>query len=405
LELFGGRIRFDRNELAGAFGDIGTDLPLIVGMLLAMKPLTPAGEFLPLVTGVFVLFGLGQVASGLIYGLPMPVQPLKAMAAIVIAKGMSPEILFGGGLAVGVIMLVLTLSKALEWLARVIPLAAVRGVQLGLGLKLAGIALTKYVPGLAPGMPAPSDFQVGVNYAIAAGGAVVVLLLWGNRKLPGALLLITGGLFYAVTTQVDFAVVGAGFGFTLPALQAPGWDAIVTGAVVLALPQVPLSLSNSVIGTAQTTKDLFPDRPVSVSRIGLSYSLLNLVNPFLGGLPICHGCGGLAGHHAFGGRTGGSPVIYGTLFLVVGLFFAAAFTEVVGVFPLPVLGTLLCFEAVALMRLVADVTAKRRELFIALLVGVTAASVPYGFLIGLCAGTALCYLWKPAALAEAGPSE
>ncbi len=26
------RIRFDRNERSGAFGDIGTDLPLIIGM-------------------------------------------------------------------------------------------------------------------------------------------------------------------------------------------------------------------------------------------------------------------------------------------------------------------------------------------------------------------------------------
>lgn len=29
------RIRFDRNELSGAFGDIGTDFALVVGMILA----------------------------------------------------------------------------------------------------------------------------------------------------------------------------------------------------------------------------------------------------------------------------------------------------------------------------------------------------------------------------------
>jgi hypothetical protein len=71
----GGRVRFDRNELSGAFGDIGTDLPLIVGMILAAK-LDPAS--------VLTLFGAMQLLTGLIYGLPMPAQPLKAMAVLVI---------------------------------------------------------------------------------------------------------------------------------------------------------------------------------------------------------------------------------------------------------------------------------------------------------------------------------
>ncbi len=121
---------------------------------------------------------------------------------------------------------------------------------------------------------------------------------------------------------------------------------------------------------------------------------------FLGGVPVCHGCGGLAGHYAFGGRTGGSPVIYGTIYVVIGLFFAAAFTAAVAVFPKPILGVLLVFEAVALMRLVRDVVGKKRELFIALLVGVIAANSQFGFLIGLLLGVALCYLWHPRELAQ-----
>lgn len=400
MQILGGRVRIDRNELAGAFGDIGTDLPLVVGMLVAMQPHTAAGELTTLVAGVFIFFGLGQIASGITYGLPMPVQPLKAVAAIVIAKGMAPEVVFGGGLAVGVIMLALTVSRALEWLMRVIPLEAVRGVQLGLGLKLAGIALTRYVPGTAGAGTRLTSGELALNYAIAAVAAMVVLMLWGNRKVPSALVLIGGGLLFALLFRVDLGAVGSGFGLTLPKVTAPGWDAILTGAVVLALPQVPLSLSNSVIGTAQTARDLFPDAGVTATRIGITYSLLNLVNPFFGGLPVCHGCGGLAGHYAFGGRTGGSPVIYGSLLLVIGLFFAGSFTEVVGVFPLPILGVLLLFEAVALMRLVGDVIGLRRGFYIALLVGVVAASLPYGFLIGLAGGTALGYFWKPAGLAE-----
>lgn len=360
-------------------------------MLLAMRPAAGA-EFVPLVAGVFAVFGLAQIATGLAYGLPMPVQPLKAMAAIVIAQRLAPEVLFGGGLAVGAIMLVLALTGSLAWLVRVIPRPAVRGVQLGLGLMLATIALTRYVPDADH---APTAAARAVNYAVAAAGAVVVLALWGNRRVPAALLLVAGGLVWAVGWRLDLGAVAAGFGLTLPAPRVPSWDAIVTGALVLALPQVPLSLSNALIGTSQTVRDLFPDRAPSATRLGFTYAALNLAAPLLGGIPVCHGAGGLAGHHAFGARTGGSVVIYGALYLVVGLCFAGGFTEVVKVFPLPILGVLLSFEAVALMRLVGDVAGDRRALFIALLVGVLAASVPYGFLVGLLAGTALWYCWRP----------
>ena len=70
-------VRFDRNELAGAFGDIGTDLPLVVGVILAAK-LDSASAL--------IMFGAMQVLTGLVYGMPMAVQPLKAMAALVIAR-------------------------------------------------------------------------------------------------------------------------------------------------------------------------------------------------------------------------------------------------------------------------------------------------------------------------------
>ena len=90
------RIRFDRNEFAGSFGDIGTDLPLVIGMVLA-GGLDAAS--------VFIMFGLAQIATGLVYGLPMPMQPLKAMAVIVIGQKLSGDVLFGGGLAIGVVML------------------------------------------------------------------------------------------------------------------------------------------------------------------------------------------------------------------------------------------------------------------------------------------------------------
>jgi MFS superfamily sulfate permease-like transporter len=140
---------------------------------------------------------------------------------------------------------------------------------------------------------------------------------------------------------------------------------------------------------------LFPDRRVSVRKIGLTYSIMNLVQPFLSGIPTCHGSGGLAGHYAFGARTGGSVIIYGSMYLAVGLFLSKGFNQVMQIFPLPILGVILLFEALALMSLARDITRSKPDMLVALVVALPAAlttvGLPDGFLIGLVAGLALAY--------------
>jgi hypothetical protein len=365
------RIRFDRNELAGAFGDIGTDLPLIAGMIL-VGGLDAAG--------VLLLFGLMQWFTAWRYGMPMPVQPLKAMAVIVITQQIAGPVLFGAGLAIGATMLLLTASGALDWLARVVPKAVVRGLQLGLGIQLALLALGRYVP--SAGRP---------GLLLAAGAFALTLMLLGNRRVPPALLAIALGVAYAFAFDLDVAQLAAGVGLSLPALQVPSPSAIATGFVLLALPQIPLSLGNSLLATRQVAADLFPERRVTIRRLGFTYAAMNLIAPWFGGVPVCHGSGGLAGHYTFGARTGGSLVIYGGLYVVAGLFLAGAFATVVRVFPLPVLGVLLLFEALALIRLVRDQFGRVNDFSTALVVGAMAAALPYGYVIALIGGTLLWY--------------
>ncbi|MBA3890404.1 MAG: transporter [Gemmatimonadaceae bacterium] len=365
----GPRLRFDRNELSGAFGDLGTDLPLLVGMVLA------AGLD---AASVLVVFGLAQVATGIHYRMPMPVQPLKAVAVIVIAQQLSPEVIAGGGLAIGGVMLVLALTGALEWLARVIPVAVVRGLQLGLGLQLTILAAWRYIPSLGTS-----------GLILAAAAALIVLALLGNRRVPPAPFVIVLGMAYALVYASPPGSIADGFGLALPSMRTPSIADIATGFIVLALPQLPLSLGNSILATERLTTDLFPDRPVGVRRIGITYGLMNLVAPWLGGVPVCHGSGGLAGHYALGGRTGGSVVIYGTVFLAAGLFFSGAFAELVSTFPLPVLGVLLGVEGLALIILIR--TLPRGEatgLPLALFVGGVVVVAPYGYATGLVAGGA-----------------
>jgi MFS superfamily sulfate permease-like transporter len=366
--MAGQRVRFDRHELAGSFGDVGTDLPLIVAMITAAG-LDGAN--------VFIVFGALQIASGLVYGLPMPLQPLKAVAVLVITHKIGGPVLFGAGLSIAIIMLVLSASGLLGWLARVIPPVAVRGVQLGLGLSLGSLALKQYVPSLgAPG------------YVLSALCFGVSLLLWNHRKLPGALVVIGLGLAYAAFTA-DWAAVATVSPHSLPTFRVPTVEELGTGLVLLALPQLPLSLSNSVIATEQALRDFFPDRAIRVRRIGLTYGAANVIASLFGGIPVCHGCGGLAGHYAFGARTGGSVVIYGGFYIAAGLLFGDAVGTFVEVFPRPVLGVILLFEAVALIGLIRDTMRHSSEFFIVIVVGLIAFCVTQGFIVGLLIGTVM----------------
>lgn len=366
------RVRFDRHELAGAFGDIGTDLPLLIG-LCATCHLDSAS--------VFAMFGLLQIATGLRYGLPMPVQPLKAMTAIMLSKNLAPGVFYGGGIAIGAGVLLLNVTGLLTGIAKLVPTVVVRGIQLGLGLTLAKVALGNYCL---------ADGTLGIVLAIA--GLAVFLLLRSQQRVPAPLVLIGLGIVYAVVRSGPLSHATAAFGLHLPVFHAPSIDELKTGAWMLALPQLALSLGNSVIATTKASSDLFPDRPVTVRSIGYTYAAMNLVAPWFGGVPACHGCGGLVGFYNFGARTGGAPVIYGGLYLVAGVLFAPALAELVLLFPLPILGVVLFLESIALMRLTRDVLHGRTNIAIVALVAGCVLWVPSGYLVGLVLGTLAAFL-------------
>jgi hypothetical protein len=376
-----GRVQFNRNEFSGAFGDIGTDLPLIVGMLLATNLE---------ISNVLIVFGVLQMLTAFSYGIPMPVQPLKAVALIVITQKISSDIIFGGGLAIGIIMLTLTVTGLLTWLNKVIPKTVIRGIQLGLGLQLCLLAVKDYIP---------SDANVG--YIFAAIGFVIGIVLIGNRKYPPAIFILLLGVVYIILFKLDIVsqISPSLPHFTLPSLS---FSNVLTGLVILALPQIPLSLGNSVFATNQLVKDFFPEKKVTVTKIGFTYSAMNIVSAFLGGIPVCHGSGGIAGHYTFGGRTGGSTFIYGLFFIALGFTFSGDFASALLVFPKPILGVILIFEGIALVILVKDIITDKKMFFIAIVVAICANGLPNGYLIGMVLGTALYYLSDKAILKHYG---
>ena len=366
-------IRFDRNEFSGSFGDIGTDLPLIVGMIM-VSGIDSASTF--------IIYGILQIASGLYYGMRMAVQPLKAVATLVIAGNIAGSVIYGGGLAIGIIMLFLTITGLIKKLSTFIPKAVIRGIQMGLGLMLANIALKNYIV----------EGSGVMEYGLVIVAFTIALVLLGNRKYPPALFIIGLGILYALFFQIENpTTLFSSVKMEIPNFHIPKWDDIATGFLILALPQIPLSIGNSILASDQLAKDLYPEKKITVSKIAFTYSLMNIISPFFSGIPVCHGSGGMAGHHSFGARTGGSVLIYGVFFLILGLFFSHSFDQIVKIFPMQILGVILFFEAITLVFLVRDIQTKKSDFYIALVVALIACGLPYGFLISIILGTILYY--------------
>lgn len=379
-----GSLRINRNELSGAFGDIGTDLPLLIGMLLVTGLETAT---------VFVVFGIFQIITALVYRMPMPVQPLKAVALIVITQKLAVDVIWGGGLAIGFIMLFLTVSGILVWLNKKMPKTVVRGIQLGLGLQLCNLAMKEYVP---------SDGSIGYVFAVA--GFVIGLILLGNKKYPPAIFILTLGLIFVILFRFDQIPTP---NLSLPQFKVPDISmvSLFTGFLILALPQIPLSLGNSVFATHQLVKDYFPEKKVSINKIGYSYSVMNIIIPFLGGVPVCHGSGGIAGHYTFGGRTGGSTLIYGLFYIIIGLVFSSGSASALLVYPKSILGVILLFEGFALIILLKDIITDKKMFLIAVMVAIIATTVKNGYLYGMIAGIAVYYLTDKLFLKHFGKKE
>ncbi|MFN8256004.1 MAG: putative sulfate/molybdate transporter [Bacteroidales bacterium] len=380
MNIFSNKIKLNRNELSGAFGDIGTDLPLIIGMLLA-------SDFH--ISNVLIFFGILQIATGFLYGIPMAVQPLKAVAMIVITQKVSGNTVLVGGLLIGIIMFILSISNLLGLFQRIIPKTVIRGIQLGLGIQLSLIALKDYIPA-----------ENTVGYFLAGISFILALIFIGNRKYPPAVFIILFGIVYTLVFRFNPGI----FTLSLPTIVFPKLDfsTIWSSFFLLTLPQIPLSLGNSIYATNQIVEDLFPEKKVSVKKIGITYSVMNISSAFFGGLPVCHGSGGLAGHYTFGGRTGGSVVIYGTLYVLLGLLFSSSFFETIQIFPKPVLGTILLFEGMALIILVKDIITDKKYFFIAIMVALMANGLQYGYFVGLVAGILVFHLMNKVFLMHYG---
>ncbi|BAU48901.1 sulfate transporter [Sulfurifustis variabilis] len=370
------RIRYNLGEWAGAFGDLGTLIPFVAGYIV----IAGMDAF-----GVLFSFGLALILAGLFYRVPFPVQPMKAIGAIATTQGASlaitPAAIGAAGLVTGLLWLVLGLTGLGQKMARLVSRPVIGGLILGLGasLMLQGFRLlaTQWVLGLA---------------ALALTGLLI-------RRSPAVAMLALLAFGIGAALWLD-PTLGEALAAMEPALRLPAFalgaldgQAFVVGALLLALPQAPLTLGNAVVAITHEHNRLFPARPIGERTVSVSTGLMNLGAATLGGVPMCHGAGGLAGHVRFGARTGGAVIILGALLLGLALFYSGSVTTVFRLFPTPVLGVILLYAGFELVRGVRIAGMRRAEHGVLAATAVTALwHVGLAFVVGL----ALQYLLRPA---------
>ncbi len=357
-------LRFNRAEAGGALGDLGTFIPLLVGMVNKCGlQLGPALFFA----------GLMNLVSGLAFGIPMPVQPMKAIAAVAIGEGWTEPQILTAGIATSIVILTLGMTRLIEWLNRTIPKSVVRGLQLGLGLKL----LTKGFEEIAG-----TELIGWDSIGTAAICVLLVLGLYFSNRIPGALVIFGIGLLALFASHPALlADMKFGVKWTLPSLlNRADWE---TGIWRGAIPQIPLTTLNSVIAVCALSVDLFPDRPASPRKVATSVGLMNLVCCPLGGMPMCHGAGGLAVQYRFGARSGGSVVMLGIAKMVLALLFGASLLAWLQAYPKSVLGVLLLFSGLELALVCRDQTSKVDFFVMILTTGAClAVNIAVGFVVG-----------------------
>lgn len=389
-------VTFNRMEFAGSLGDLGTLLPLAIGMIM-VNGLDPSGLFFSV--GLFYIF------TGIYFGVTTPVQPMKVIGAYAIATAMTPHQIMASGILMGAFLLFIGATGAITLIGRHTPRAVVRGVQLSTGTLLMAEGV-KFMVGetrlqalhqmAEPYLSVQQIGPVPVGLVIGIVGALLTLLLLDNKKTPAGLVLVGIGIAIGLLAGTREGLGEIRPGVYLPRILPLG---IPNGAdftfVLLALvaPQMPMTLGNAVIADMDLSINYFGNaaRRVTGKALCVSMALGNFLSALLGGMPICHGAGGLAAHYRFGARSAGSNLMIGGLFLLFTILLGNRILALFNLIPMAILGVLLLFAGSQLALTIVDVK-ERKELFVVVsILGITLAS---NLAAGFMAGIALSWLLR-----------
>ena len=352
--------KFTLRELGGAFGDFGTLIPFIIGYI-SIVGLNPAG--------IFICLGLTNIILGIKFNLPLPVQPQKTIGTIALSQRWNQSLVISTGFGTGIIWMVLGLTKQLDKIVKKVPIIIVRGIQLGLGLILGWNALV----------------LINENLILALISIAIILILAKYDIIPSAIVLVILGIMIMIFTE---KLSINSFYFSVPqiSIHIPNLMDLLYGMIVAGIGQFFLTLTNVMIATIILARDLFPERsePLNANTLSFNMGIMNIFSPFLGGIPLCHGSGGLAAQYAFGARTGGSMILEGIIEIILGVFFSHTLLQIFGEFPASIFGSMLLYTAFLLAKVsFKNINKKRFLLIFTTAIICFFVSISVGFVSGL----------------------
>ncbi|ODR80759.1 sulfate transporter [Haladaptatus sp. W1] len=308
------RFELTVSDVTGAVGDSITVLPIVV----AVAALTDL--HLPTLLLGFAVF---QIVWGVHYDLPISVEPMKALAALVIAGSLTTGEFVTAGAVAGVALLAVGRTGTLSRITPYVGEPVVRGIQVAVALMLARTGVE-----LGAGNPTVALVAVLIT------GVVVAL---GYRRASALVVLAFG----VVLAELSVGVPSP----RLPQL-ALGFSPVLTETTLSAtLGQLAMTVGNAAVATSLLLADLF-DADVAPDELATSMGVMNLLAVPFGAMPMCHGSGGVAGKYAFGARNAGANLVLGIMYALAAIFAAS----VVAAFPLSVLGVVLVVVAFSLGR-------------------------------------------------------
>lgn len=381
--------KFNRHEFAGSLGDLGVILPLAIGMVL-VNGLSPLG--------LFFSVGLFYFLSGMYYRVPVPVEPMKVIGAYAIAAGLSASEIMASTLLMGVVLLVIAVTGAMNLIGKYTPKSVVRGVQLSTGLLLMAEGV-RFMIGTStfqkmrdasePYLVIQDIGFLPLGLILGIGAGLATLLLLDNKKFPAALVVVLGGTLIGILLGTREGLSQISIGFNLPELLPFGFPSPVDfsfALLVLVLPQLPMTLGNAVIANADLSRQYFGEdsQKVTYKASCVSMALANFFCFLVGGMPLCHGAGGLAAHYRFGARTPGSNIIIGIIFMVLAVLLGSHILGVLYLIPMAILGVLLIFAGSQLALTIMDMKERKDFFVLFTIVGITlATNLAAGFIVGM----------------------
>lgn len=365
--------RLTTGDIAGAFADLGTLVPLSAALVL-VNGLDPGAVLLA--AGVLVL------AVGSAFALPFPVQPLKALTALAVAQGLDSDVIHAAGLEVGLLLVLLAVTGFADRLARIFTKPVIRSLQFGVGslLVVSAFKLAARPPSLFEDPPSPT-----LAMGLAVATAVVVAVAAHRRWFPLSAVLLGVGVaatWFASTPQLGAVTID------LPTLALPPASVFAMAFVLLVIPQIPLTYGNAVVGVSDLAQEHFGDRALRVTpgRVALSCGLGNVLAAVTGGMPMCHGSSGMSAHVRLGAQTAAMNVVLGCTLLTLGLVFSDQVLVVFGLLPVWVLAGFLAYAGLRHAMLVLDLSGARLAIAVAAgLVGIWTANLAYTTAVALAA--------------------